>query len=222
MLNTKIDPISIARNDSDMQIDNNDERWSQLPVLLIWMIKDRLHLGDMARLAFVCKNWKYASLSYTPMPQQQYIFPWLLHRNLFSTECELVNGTTKEKFILDLPELQPTTHLLYSRRGWLLLRQFFRNKGTSVVLFNLHTNTKITMPDPGEQVMGFIACFAASKTDECTPRYVVFVETNSTTRTLYISGIDDKKWIAQSYVNGRKQDMIVDFRYYEFSMDRNP
>ncbi|KAF9625702.1 hypothetical protein IFM89_026282 [Coptis chinensis] len=185
-----------------MKEDEEQEKWSQLPTLLVWMIKDRLNFADTARVSFVCKNWKSASLSYPSKPTQQCIVPWLVNRFQCSTSWEFVNLLTKEKLIIDRPEFHGRNHLLFSRRGWLLLHEFqITGQGYPIVLLNIHTNAKIIMSGPGKNIRGSIASFSSS--DDGTPQHVVFALISSNSRPcFYIAKLGEENWIKHSYRNG--------------------
>ncbi|KAF5194678.1 F-box/kelch-repeat protein [Thalictrum thalictroides] len=196
-------------NKSRMKEEDDEERWSHLPAVLLWLIKDRLNIADTTRLALVCKHWEASSLN---CPSRS-VGHWLMHRlTLLGTKCEFVNVSTMEKLTLDLPKFVDNTTFLFSRRGWLLFRSAGYDKGgrkCSLVLLNVHTNAKIIMPDPGRSVEGGIASFSAMEDD--TPQYVVFANRSNTLkgRALYIGDVNDKIWTKHSYEDGRIMENIA-------------
>ncbi|KAF9625971.1 hypothetical protein IFM89_028357 [Coptis chinensis] len=130
--------MSTIESQSNMNIGDNVkekvvEKWAQLPTFLIWMIMDRMMtILDNVRLASVCKNWRAASKNYCGKPRG--IAPWLMHRSPKSTTCEFVNMSTKEKLILDLTDYHNGMQFLFSKQGWLLLRDSSDNSRSRLVI----------------------------------------------------------------------------------------
>lgn len=183
-----------------------EERWSQLPTLLIWMIKDRLNTFDSFRVGCVCKNWESASASYTSKARQT--IPWLMQPHRDSTQTsnwEFVNLFTKDKFVLDIPEFHVRTRILFSRGGWFL---FLDNLCHLLVFFNIHTHAKIKMPKP--ENLGLIYRASFSSSDDGSPHYVVLDETSTKSKTLYIAAVDgSSQWTKQSYEDGSTMEVTI-------------
>lgn len=188
--------------------------WCQLPTDIVWMIKDQLtSFRDQVFLAAVCKAWKAASESYSLITPKNRVAPWLYQRYFKSTitstkGSEFVNVATNEKLILDVPELLKSK-ILYSKQGWLLLDETGRLHtapfaSTPIILLNLHTDEKITLPDSEERLQKFTAAaFSCSKDGK--PEYVVFDVSSPKGKTFYIITVgDDEKWTEYSYENGRR------------------
>ncbi|KAI7982240.1 F-box/kelch-repeat protein [Camellia lanceoleosa] len=140
--------------------EEEEEFWSQLPFLLLWMIKDRLDFIDDVQLSAVCRHWWSASASYPKRLQSAGDrLPWIMQfsRNNFvkSGLREFICVSRRKKFTIDLPEFC-NADTLFSKQGWLLLhRKNFSSDGRggnrrlpdSVFLINPFTKAKIEMPD---------------------------------------------------------------------------
>ncbi|XP_074325685.1 F-box/kelch-repeat protein At3g18720-like [Apium graveolens] len=134
----------------------NEAKWSALPVLVLWMIKDKLDIFDDMCVASVCHDWRAASLSY---PKKQSIregMPWLMqqNKNVDSSLQDFISITRKKKVTLYLPEFSNAL-VLFSKQGWVLLRRknFVVTRERlpdSVFLINPLTKAKIELPDVAE------------------------------------------------------------------------
>ncbi|KAI8020569.1 F-box/kelch-repeat protein [Camellia lanceoleosa] len=103
--------------------EKNENTWSNLPTLIVWMIKDRLDFPTNRRFAVVCKSWHEASLSYTINHQSttREPPPWIMMtREVGESQRDFINISTGEKYTIDLPDFRKTI-VLYSTKGWLLL-----------------------------------------------------------------------------------------------------
>ncbi|KAF5176146.1 F-box/kelch-repeat protein [Thalictrum thalictroides] len=189
--------------------EEEEDRWSQLPTLFLWMVIERSNFVDKVRIASVCKNWQLDSLTCPPKPRQKCVNPWIMLRRPRHESSSLVftNPVTMEKLILDHPDINHKTEYLFSRRGWLLLRQLHSHGSWlhSIILLNLHTNAKITMPDPGKHVNGLIVSFSSINVDDDTPRCLVY----ATPTLFYIARVGDKTWTEHFYENRRRMETLA-------------
>ncbi|KAL7172191.1 hypothetical protein ACSBR2_031816 [Camellia fascicularis] len=197
-----------------------EEFWSQLPFLLLWMIKDRLDFIDNVQLSAVCRHWWSASASYPKRLQSAGDrLPWIMQfsRNNFvkSSLREFICVSRRKKFTIDLPEFC-NADTLFSKQGWLLLhRRNFSSDGRgenrrlpdSVFLINPFTKAKIEMPDVVSAARAqFVGSF--STTIEGYPHCVVLRECNRHRPELTLLRIAyagaDKMWSQHSFVSQRE------------------
>uniref|UniRef100_A0A2N9FTH3 F-box domain-containing protein n=1 Tax=Fagus sylvatica TaxID=28930 RepID=A0A2N9FTH3_FAGSY len=112
--------------------------WCLLPDLVVWMIKDRLGVVSNARMASVCRNWWYASLSY---PNHESAPPICIMQpannknssSCYDFICTPTSQREEEKFTVNLPDFDEA-ELVFSKHGWLLMKRKY-----SLFLFNPFT-----------------------------------------------------------------------------------
>ncbi|XP_058225125.1 F-box protein At4g00893-like [Rhododendron vialii] len=132
--------------------------WCSLPVLLLWMIKDKLDIFDNGQFAAVCRNWWSVSVS-DPKRLQSVGdgLPWICQpsSDFGGSSLEFISVTRERKFTIDLPEFRKAS-VVSSKCGWILLsRSNFntppnrrqRRLPDSLFLVNLFTGEKVKLPD---------------------------------------------------------------------------
>ncbi|KAH7848991.1 hypothetical protein Vadar_011412 [Vaccinium darrowii] len=167
-----------------------DNRWSNLPALLLWMIKGKLDLPNNLRFAAVCKSWLHASLNY--QSTVDHAPPWLMITQHFCESTrEFISSSTGEMYTIDLPDFCDA-RFLFSMQGWLLLDkleqvegEFFRVEDidpefdSPFFLLNPFTKAKIKLPNQlarrgcyeafaFDVVDGYPHCVVAANTDFIT------------------------------------------------------
>lgn len=186
----------------------NEAKWSSLPVLVLWMIKDKLDIFDDMCVAAVCHDWRTASLSY---PKKQSIgegTPWLMqqNKNVDSSLQDFISITRKKKVTLYLPEFSNSL-VLFSKQGWILMRRknFFVTKERSpdsVFLINPLTKAKIELPDVAEPH----EFFGSFSTHDGYPINVVLISAGIFCRiTLRIAKPGDLVWTKHTPVERTMQ-----------------
>ncbi|KAL5707701.1 hypothetical protein ACHQM5_018570 [Ranunculus cassubicifolius] len=182
---------------------HNEERWSRIPTLALWMILDKLCIiRHRVYFASVCKNWEFAAQSYRMMPQP---CPWLMHRpNLPCTNWDLFNIFTKERINLHVPEFDLLeTDFLCSKRGWLLFIDHGvitvkerarchtrRHAAPCFILVNPSTDAKLKLPSLELKSYEGVENASVSLSEYDYPEHVVL----NTYDALYIASMEDKKW----------------------------
>lgn len=203
-----------------------EKSWSQLPFLLLWMIKDRLDFIDNVQLASVCQNWHSASASYTKKSIQSASslrLPWIMQElEVNSSSRDFICMSRRKTFTIDLPEFHGAT-TLFSKRGWLLLwRKNFsysatagsstnRNGGISnnplpysMFLMNPFTRATVKLPDVEKDIIPPIAG-SFSTTIEGYPHCVVLRGSHSRQglglilRIAYVGDDDQTGWSEISF-----------------------
>lgn len=88
------------------------------------MIKDRLDFIDNVQMTAVCRNWYFASASYTKKSIQSAAsqrLPWIMQEYTNNSSLrEFICISRRKKFTIDLPEFHGAS-TLSSKQGWLLL-----------------------------------------------------------------------------------------------------
>ncbi|KAK8653361.1 hypothetical protein V6N13_127368 [Hibiscus sabdariffa] len=140
------------------------KNWSELPELLLWIIRAKLSFIDSVRFGAVCKNWQYASESFPQhlKSERNDVSPWLMVNNIKNP------NSSKRLFISVSPNGKLThckmkrkafksTLLLGSAKGWLLLAKVKDgatdpdngiefDTSNPIILFNPFTVKTIKMP----------------------------------------------------------------------------
>lgn len=175
-------------------------RWCLLPDLVVWMVKDRLGMFSNARMASVCRNWWYASLSYPNHESAPPICIMQPANNENSSSCyDFIRTSTsqreEEKFTVNLPDFDEAK-LVFSKHGWLLMKREY-----SLFLFNPFTKVRINLPDVKDSFGLFAGTFSFStslKEPQC-----VFIYTYLFRGILWlrIAHPGDKTWTEYNYVN---------------------
>lgn len=130
--------------------------WSNAPSDLMSSIANGLGLIDLLSFRSVCKDWHLASPTSSAEIKSH---PWLLLCNEGSTNCILYNVTVKNKYNINLPELQGTI-CLASNQGWLLL-----SRGSSIFFFCPFSRSKIDLPEyPHTKLVDHVAAFSSPPT----------------------------------------------------------
>lgn len=96
--------------------------FSNLPTLVLCMIKDKSAFLNNLRFDFVCKSWRDATL---PNLKDARLCrespPWLMIKDLrFRGRCEFISTTTGERYSILHRDLYHR-ETLFTRQGWFLL-----------------------------------------------------------------------------------------------------
>ncbi|KAF7120607.1 hypothetical protein RHSIM_Rhsim13G0006900 [Rhododendron simsii] len=184
---------------------NNEGTWSLLPVLLLWMIKDKLDIFDNKRLAAVCRGWAFASASYPKRLQSVGDgLPWILQVSTDKNSClrEFISVARIQKFTIDLPEFREAS-VLFSKQGWMLLgRRYFvqpsKRLPDSLVLINPFTKDKIMLPDVDPSIYAY-----SFSIREGYPHCVVLLDYGKGPVTIRIAYPGDEAWTDHTYFGQR-------------------
>ncbi|KAH7850335.1 hypothetical protein Vadar_031190 [Vaccinium darrowii] len=192
-----LESICVAENEETREKDN----WSNLPALLVWMIKDRLNYPNNLRFSAVCKSWLHASLDYQPIVDALAAPPWLMiARSIWESNREFISTSTGEKYNIDLPDLcNPIT--LFSSKSWLLLEKLDYTKITEfdspIFLLNPFTKAKIKLPYIAGG--GYSGAFDVVNGN---PHCVVLAKSPSDCVKLSITHLGDDTWATYNYTFG--------------------
>ncbi|KAM7471423.1 hypothetical protein LguiA_009606 [Lonicera macranthoides] len=198
------------------QKETKEDRWCDLPTLVLWRIKDRLDFPDNLRFASVCKSWQKASSSYTKTKIHIHNPPWIMiTRGIYMSKREFISTSTGNKYSIPLVDFC-SAKVLFSKQGWLLLEDSstsksscYLNFGPSVCLLYPFAKTKIELPSSGANKPAIahteFVCGAFTVADGM-PDLVVIVTTLSSedhdfchllnVRTIHLK---DNKWTMHSY-----------------------
>ncbi|XP_050207865.1 F-box/kelch-repeat protein At1g57790-like [Mercurialis annua] len=183
-----------------MDVGNNFGGWKELPVDIIWLIMEKLHLTDNIRLAAVCKDFRYVFTTLpTKLNYRRDEVPWLLMinkslNNEAQDNLDIVRVSTAQtalKLRIDKKLLHHQSAIpLCSRKGWLLAAEaetagdskdcydnILRNQCRLTCLFLLHpiTNEKIRMPGTGTGIYRFAISVVHGK-----PKFVLLADLDQT------------------------------------------
>ncbi|KAL6538810.1 hypothetical protein OROMI_025136 [Orobanche minor] len=190
-------------------------KWSSLPFLILWMIKDRLDFFDNGGVALVCRHWWQASINYpTKLRTVGNGIPWIMLNAGGNKKC-FINAERTKKFVVEMPEFYDS-HPLFSRKGWILLRREKVCTCTdglikdSLLLINPLTKGKIELRDvviddsEGGEYRLHKGCF--SNGEDGFPNCVVICYMDPQDKDemrlyiTYLGGGSDQVWTRQSYV----------------------
>jgi hypothetical protein len=176
--------------------------WCLLPDLVVWMIKDRLGVVSNARMASVCRNWWYASLSYPNHESAPPICIMQRANNKNSSSCyDFICTPTsqreEEKFTVNLPDFDEA-ELVFSKHGWLLMKRKY-----SLFLFNPFTKVRINLPDVKDSFGHFAGSFSFSTSLKQPQCVFIFTYLVHGILWLRIAHPGDKTWTEYNYVNQR-------------------
>ncbi|XP_017217319.2 F-box/kelch-repeat protein At1g57790 [Daucus carota subsp. sativus] len=209
--------------------------WASLPLLPLWMIKDKLDMFDNLSLSSVCRDWHSMSSSY---PKRHTIgdgMPWImqLNRSILSGARDFVSISRKKKFTLDLPEFVNAL-LLHSKQGWLLMLRKNLTKerksypdAESLFLINPFTRAKIGMP---AVVLAYAPqeCHGSFSTRNGNPeRVVLLTGCFSGQMTLSIAFPGDLSWTKLSFfgqpmqIEGRCGLITIEEKVYYLNLMEN-
>ncbi|KAK1364319.1 hypothetical protein POM88_039880 [Heracleum sosnowskyi] len=207
--------------------------WASLPLLPLWMIKDKLDIFDNLSLASVCSDWNSVSSTY---PKRQSIgdgMPWIMQMNksIDSGARDFVNISRKKKFTLDLPEFVNSL-LLYSKQGWLLMlrKNIWKERNSfqvpdSLFLINPFTRAIIKLPD---DVYASKKYYGSFSTKNGTPDRVVLLNgCLSGEMTLCVAFPGDLTWTKYSYtgqpmqIDGRCGLITIEEKVYYLNLKEN-
>lgn len=93
MITKVVDRTMIRNKEKEIK----EDRWCDLPTLVLWGIKDRLDFPDNLRFAAVCKSWQRASPSYSKIHIHNP--PWIMiTRGVYMSKREFISTSTGNKY----------------------------------------------------------------------------------------------------------------------------